>query len=279
MDFLHGHSSEVGNTDLAAALASVDIARNKEQPLQVFEGENNRVAFYFESISKCGKYKRHEVCDIWNDQQSPISYPKHPVTYMRCAARNRTHFIKYSKRQAFIGLKQLPAGQFEAVYVNRSEHHDPCPHQASRPAPEAATTPSLQTDDLELASSLLSCGVPLWKELPVKRVDGDLSFFFMPASPCGLFQTRELMLAWQDPNWFKVDPETSTARLTGWFENRLDHPFTYLRCFFENRRELMREIRAKAPMAVFRRAGYFHFLSSDCDARTESLFTKELKKL
>jgi hypothetical protein len=72
------------------------------------------------------------------------------------------------------------------------------------------------------------------------------------------------MLAWQDRSWHEAHPE---------------HPFAYLSCVFENRRRLLREIRQKQPLAVFVRAGLPHFLSLNADAKTESLFMKELKKL
>lgn len=153
-----------------------------------------------------------------------------------------------------------PGGQIEVI-----THHGPKPAPAARvPAPDSATTPRLHVEDLELAAALLACGIPLWKDMPIQRAEERLAFFFMPSSPCGLFQARALMLAWQDRNWHEAHPE---------------HPFAYLSCVFENRRRLLREVKQKQPLAVFIRAGLPHFLSLNADARTETLFMRELKKL
>ena len=260
MDFLHGPSAQITNTDLAAALGTLGIPRNAEHPLQILAGEMEQVGFFFEEKSDCGTYTTHEIIPLWDDAALVRSHPKHALTYMRTGLRNRSRLIAYAHGTERVGMVARPGGQIEVI-----THHGPRPAPAARvPAPDSATTPRLHVEDLELAAALLACGVPLWKDMPIQRSAERLAFFFMPASPCGLFNARQLMLAWQDRSWHEAHPE---------------HPFAYLSCVFENRRRLLREIRQKQPLAVFVRAGLPHFLSLNADAKTESLFMKELKKL
>lgn len=269
MEFLRSNPSEVCNTDLAAALCTLGIERDPEQPLKVLQGEINKTSFCFREASACKTYRMSEMVPAWDSHDLPTTHPRHAITYMRIGLRSRGKFLDYAKGDIKIGIKPRPGGQFEAIPLPA---HIPAPQgprlprSASNgaPAPDAATTPRLQTDDIELACSLLACGIPLWRDFPIERNADRLSFFFMPGSPCGQFNTRALMIAWTDLSWHEQHPE---------------HPFAYLQCVFENRRRLMREIRNKVPMATFVRAGFPHFLSLNADAKTEALFMHELKKL
>ncbi len=260
MDFLHGPASQITNTDLAAALGTLGIPRNEENPLLVLAGEMEQVGFFFGEVSDCGTYTASEMVPLWDDFNLPRTHPKHALTYMRIGLRNRSRLINYAHGKERVGMVTRPGGQIEVI-----NHQGPRPAPGARvPAPDSATTPRLHVEDLELAAAMLACGIPLWKDVPISRTEERLAFFFMPASPCGLFNARQLMLAWQDRQWHQSHPE---------------HPFAYLSCVFENRRRLMREVRLKQPLAVFLRAGFPHFLSLNADAKTETLFMRELKKL
>lgn len=262
MEFLHGTASQVTNTDLAAALGTLGIPRDLEQPLQVLTGEVERVAFFFGMTSPCGTYQTGAMIKAWDAPDLPRTHPRHALTYIRCALRNRQRLLEYAHGTARVGLAQRPGGQLEAITLQAGGLDRPAPAAAYQP--DASTTPRLQTDDLELAAALLACGVPLWRDLPIERNAGRIIFFFMPASPCGAFQTRPLMLAWENRRWHESNPE---------------HPFAYVSCAIENRRRLMREIKQKSPLVVFLRAGHPQFLSLNADAKTESLFMRELSKL
>lgn len=263
MEFLHGQATNTTNTDLAAALGTLGIPRDPEQPLQVLIGEVEQVAFFFGIASPCGNYHTGRMIAAWDDPEWPRSHPHHALAYMISGMRNRRHMIRYAKGDGRIGIANRPGGRLEAVNLPAGTPQRP--PRTRIPVPEAATTPRLQTDDIELAASLLACGIPLWADFPIERQSPErMSFFFQPGSPCGQFNTRALMLAWQDPHWHVANPE---------------HPFAYLSCCFENRRRLLREVRNHRPMVVFLRAGYPQFLSLNADSKTESVFMAELKKL
>jgi hypothetical protein len=261
MEFLHGPSTQTTNTDLAAALGTLGIPRDPVQPLQVLVGEIEQVAFFFGIGSPCGVYQTGHMIAAWDDSHWATSHPRHALAYMRSGLRNRSRLLEYAKGTTRIGISGRPGGRLEAVPVT---HHVSRPASSSAQVPDAATTPRLQTDDLELAACLLACGIPLWRDMPIERRGTELSFFFHAASPCGQFHTRHLMLAWQDAHWHIAHPE---------------HPFAYLSCAFENRRRLLREVKQKVPMVTFLRAGYPQFLSLNADPKTESTFMAELAKL
>lgn len=262
MEFLHGSPRQTTNTDLAAALCTLGIPRNAEKPLEIFVGEVERIAFFFEEASTCGLYKMGECVGMWDDPALDRSRPHHALTFMRGGLRSRSRLINYAKGTIRVGIAKRPGDRFEVVALTNPP---PASQKPKRKAPEASTTPRLQTDEIELAAALLSCGVPLWNDFPIERhPDSRVSFFFHPSSPCGTFQTRELMLAWQDSTWHERHPE---------------HPFAYLWCVFENRRRLMREIKLKNPTITFLRAGYPQFLTMNADPKTEGIFMEALKNL
>lgn len=264
MDFLHGSPTQTSNTDLAAALCTLGIPRNVENPMQVFVGEMQQVAWYFEQASSCGNYLTQESIGLWDSPTLDRDRPSHAITYMRSGLRSRSRLLDYVRRRTRIGIASRPGGRFEVVNISGDPSAPTSPARRA-PTPDAATTPRLQTDDLELAAALLSCGVPLWRDVPIeRRADDRVSFFFQPCSPCGQFHARELILAAQDPTWHERHPE---------------HPFSYLWCVFENRRRLMREVRTRVPMVTFFRAGYPQFLSMNADAKTEKNFMDALKTL
>jgi len=262
MDFLHGSHQQTQNTDLAAAICTLGIPRNAEQPLQVLVGDINQVIFFFGEESPCGLYKTCDCMQLWDDPALDVSRPRHAITYIRSAMRSRSRLLDYAKAKIKVGIAAREGGRFEIVSL-RPDH--PKPPRPAGPAPDPSTTPRLQTDDIELAASLLSCGIPLWKTFPIERhPDSRISFFFQPHSPCGLFNTRELMVAWQDHTWH---------------ERHSEHPLAYLWCAFENRRRLLREIKFKNPTISLIRAGYPQFLTMNSDPKVEKTFMEALKNL
>jgi hypothetical protein len=265
MDFLQGTPCQTTNTDLAAALCTLGIPRNAEQPLQVLVGEVERVAFFFEEFSTCGTYKTGESIGMWDSTRLDEDRPQHALTYMRCALRSRARLLEYTHRSSRIGVARRPGGRFEVVKLEGLPQNKDAVPAPRVPSPDSATTPRLQTDDLDLAASLLACGIPMWRDMPIERTaPGRVAFFFQPISPCGSFNARELILAWQDHGWHERHPE---------------HPFAYLWCVFENRRRLMREIKNKVPTVCFLRAGYPQFLTLNADPHTEKTFMTALNAL
>lgn len=126
--------------------------------------------------------------------------------------------------------------------------------------------PSVQTTNTDLAACLTAVGIGLDKQTPVRRLEGDASrmtFFFNEVSPCGQYHTRELMLAWDDLTWPDRFPE---------------HPFAYLMAGFRNRARLRDYIKKAVPTVMIAKNGKFGFAPLNCDARTETLVLRELKK-
>ena len=263
MDFLHGPSGQTANTDLAAAMCTLGIPLDEDRPCGILVGDIERVTFFFGGKSSCGHYSTAESMAHWDDPRLDIDRPRHAMTYMRTALRGRQRLIDYAQSRYRVGIAARTAGKFEVVRL--PDDAAPARPRTRPSTPEESTTPRLQTDDLELAAALLACGLPLWRDFPMERREGSrLSFFFMPASPCGAFHTRELMLAWQQADWHEQNPE---------------HPLAYVRCVFENRRRLVRLLRGTTPTACFHRGGFPQFLTVNADPAVEKSFMTELNKL
>jgi len=128
------------------------------------------------------------------------------------------------------------------------------------------TGSSVQTTNTDLAACLAAVGIALDKEQPIKRLEGDArrtAFFFQSGSPCGNYNTRELMLAWDDKTWHERNP---------------DHPFAYLMVAMRNRARLRDYINKNVPTAMICKNGKIGFISMGADARTETIFMREMKK-
>jgi hypothetical protein len=253
---------ETTNTDLAAALATLGIPRNDRTPLTVHVGDVEQATFYFQGISGCGKYGSAKMVEHWHDQSLHERHPRHALTYMRTALRNRARLIDYLHGRASAAITTRPGGQIEILTLRA----DRPPARALQPGAAAATRAPLIVADYELAAALLACGIPLDNTcgLPVQKNGLQSIFHFAPASPCGAFQTAPLTIAWQLAEWPAEHPE---------------HPFAYISYAFENRRRLLKDIQLARKTAVFRKGEYHHFLELDAPDQVADRFFNELKKI
>jgi len=126
---------------------------------------------------------------------------------------------------------------------------------------------SLDTTNTKLAAALSACGIPLRTDVPVSLLTGDRGdrhcFFFQPVSPCGLYHTAELILAWDDPLWHQRNPE---------------HPFAYLKVAFQNMDRLTDYVKKGTRIASVTHGSKIAFLSLHAsDALQKKIFT-ELKR-
>jgi len=96
MEFLHGSPRQTTNTDLAAALCTLGIPRNSEKPLEIFVGDVERIAFFFEEASTCGLYQMGDCVGMWDDPALDHSRPHHALTFMRSGLRSRSRLINYA---------------------------------------------------------------------------------------------------------------------------------------------------------------------------------------
>jgi hypothetical protein len=127
---------------------------------------------------------------------------------------------------------------------------------------------SLETSNTKLAAALTAVGIPLKKEKPVQIITGAkgpdrVAFFFEPISPCGLYKTKELMLAWDDERWHVRNPE---------------HPFAYLKVAFQNMERLTDYCRKGTPIAFVQKGSKLAFLSLKASDDLQKKVFKELNR-
>jgi hypothetical protein len=125
---------------------------------------------------------------------------------------------------------------------------------------------STATSNTALAAALSAVGISL-AEKPFVRVVGDgirgerVVWFFEPQSPCGKYRTSDLISAWSDNDWHRINSE---------------HPFAYIKAALMNRESLVTKIKQDVPLACISRGGKFAFLPLDASPSTEEQFLRYL---
>lgn len=109
----------------------------------------------------------------------------------------------------------------------------------------------LETQNLPLAAALAAAGVPLDRNCPCREILREgakpvVFFFFEPTTADGRWTTRELIEAWNDPEWHRRNPE---------------HPFAYIKCAMGNRERLLDLVKERTPLACVQRGRKQAFLS------------------
>jgi hypothetical protein len=127
---------------------------------------------------------------------------------------------------------------------------------------------NLETSNTKLAAALTAVGIPMKKEKPVQIITGGrgadrVAFFFEAISPCGLYHTRELMLAWDDEGWHLRNPE---------------HPFAYLRVAFQNMERLTDYCRQGTPIGFVTKGSKIAFMSLNASGELQKKVFKELNR-
>lgn len=127
---------------------------------------------------------------------------------------------------------------------------------------------SLETTNSKLAAALCAVGIPLLKSKPVQIVTGGkggdrIAYFFEAQSPCGAYKTKELMLAWENEHWHRINPE---------------HPFAYLKVAMENLERLNEYCRKGTPVAYVTRGSKIAFLSLNAPDQLQKKVFTELKR-
>lgn len=125
-------------------------------------------------------------------------------------------------------------------------------------------TGTLETTNTMLAAALAAVGIPLRSPGGVRLITGDTGerhcFFFQEKSPCGNYDTVELIRAWDDPDWHLKNPE---------------HPFAYLLVSFRNHQRLTDYIKRGRRIAAVRKGDKIAFLPIDAnDALQKTVFTE-----
>ena len=119
----HLSSTATSNTCLAAALSAVGVML-AEKPLARVVGDGikgERVVWFFEAQSRCGKFKTKDLIAAWNDDAWHLANPEHPFAYIKCGLLNRERLVDKVKQDvplacikrrgkvAFIPLDASPA--------------------------------------------------------------------------------------------------------------------------------------------------------------------------
>ena len=96
----HLSSTATSNTALAAALAAVGIPL-AEKPFVRVVGDGirgERVIWFFEPQSRCGKYATSALIAAWSDNGWHIANPEHPFAYIKAALVNRESLVTKIKQ-------------------------------------------------------------------------------------------------------------------------------------------------------------------------------------
>ena len=96
----HLSSTATSNTALAAALSAVGIAL-AEKPFVRVVGDGirgERVVWFFDPQSSCGKYQTAELIAAWSDNAWHLANPEHPFAYIKAALMNREALVTKIKQ-------------------------------------------------------------------------------------------------------------------------------------------------------------------------------------
>jgi hypothetical protein len=96
----HLSSTATSNTALAAALSAVGIPL-AEKPFVRVVGDGirgERVIWFFDPQSACGKYRTGELIQAWSDNSWHLANPEHPFAYIKAALTNRESLVTKIKQ-------------------------------------------------------------------------------------------------------------------------------------------------------------------------------------
>lgn len=95
MDFITGSPVETTNTDLVSCLTALGIPLVKETPCRRLVGDINRISWFLQATSLCGKFHTRELVLAWDDPTWHERNPEHPFAYMMMAFRNKPRLRAY----------------------------------------------------------------------------------------------------------------------------------------------------------------------------------------
>lgn len=102
----------------------------------------------------------------------------------------------------------------------------------------------VEITNLSLVACLLSLGIPFVEETPfctLRTHDGTKTLFYLQeSSPDGRWNTKELVKAWDNPQYHSENPEC---------------PFAYVKCAFSNRDGLLDHVKQGLSLAVLEKNG------------------------
>jgi len=97
----HFSTTATSDTCLAAALAAVGVAFESKPFIRVVGGvRGEKVVWFFEPRSRCGKFDTRQLMAAWGDDAWHLANPEHPFAYIKCAMANRTALIDKVKQDS-----------------------------------------------------------------------------------------------------------------------------------------------------------------------------------
>jgi hypothetical protein len=123
--------------------------------------------------------------------------------------------------------------------------------------------------DATMVAALTALGIPLDSDCPYQEtrelIDGReervVTWVLKPASACARFNTQEMIRAWADSSFAKVNPE---------------HPFAYIKQAFENRTRIEETTTAQSPLALIRKGKRIALIPFDATPERREELLKEL---
>lgn len=131
----------------------------------------------------------------------------------------------------------------------------------------AIYTPGRETDDIYLASALLTIGVPCEKQRPFRTIElaharaPKWLFYFAERSKCGRFETDKLIKVWDDPLWMRSN------------EN---HPWAWLWRHSRAHQECLYAVKNTPPLVEHDVRGLKGFLSLNATQEQQDYFYQRL---
>ncbi len=81
---------ETNDLALASALLALGIPFHDETPfIKTRSTRGEQFTFFFQEVSNCGNFKTLQMIAAWNDQDFHLNNPEHPLSYIRCAYKNK----------------------------------------------------------------------------------------------------------------------------------------------------------------------------------------------
>jgi len=109
------------DTKLAALCCTLGIPLRQEDPIvRIIEDGRERVTYYFETNSTCGKWTFKDVCNAFKDDGLPNSDPENPINYIKMAFHNRERLLDLINKAQPLGMINK-GGKCLLISMNASE--------------------------------------------------------------------------------------------------------------------------------------------------------------
>jgi hypothetical protein len=93
------------DTKLAALCCTLGIPLRQEDPIvRIVEGGRERITYFFETNSTCGKWTFKEVCSLYAKDDLNTTDPENPINYVKAAFHNRERLLDLINKAQPLGM-------------------------------------------------------------------------------------------------------------------------------------------------------------------------------